>query len=1027
MSGLRLSLLGGFDLRDAAGAALRLPTRKTEALLARLALAPRGGIDREALGALLWGGSAQSAARASLRQALSLIGKALGRDALAAGTRGVALADGIVDCDVDDFERCCDSSDGGELARAAALYRGDLLAGLALDEPAFEDWLLGERERLRERALDALARLVVWHRDRGETEAAIGVALRLLAIDPLEEVAHRALIRLYAAQGRRAAALRQYQVCVNTMRHELGTEPAAETRELFHGVLREAGGAQQAVEEPVHAAALIGRDDELEISVRLLADLRAGRGRVLALLGEAGIGKTRLAAELATIAAHDGVRVLTGRCYESQQLFPFAPWVEILRAAAVPQDRALLEALEPAWRTELARVLPELPGAEPAVAEAPGEERSGRLFDAIARAVGVLAARGPLLLVVEDLHWADDMSLRLIAGAGRRVKGHAVGMVLTAREEDLPAAAMLRRALQELEREGLLARVKLAALSRGDTDELVHALARSGAGRADVERIAELAWRASEGNPFVVIETVRAVESGSADAAGTIPESVRELIQGQLDRLGEPARQLLPVAATAGREFEFALLARAAGLDEAVASHALEELVRRQVLRAVGEGFDFAHDRIRRVVDDALLPARRRHLHAAVGEAIEARHAADLVPVYDRLAYHYARSERSEKAVHYLARFAERAARAGAHAQAIGALDEALAHLARQAPVDGGRTRFDIVFRKSRSLLLLGRMKEVVDTLLPEEAWVEASGDAALAGRFHLRLGATFNYMGAREQTARHATRALQAAESCRDVATMGKAHVTLANYRFWGRPEEGVKHGEEAVRLLERKDEVWWLGQAYWILGLNLSYCGRFDAALAAEAQASALAAKVGDHRLACTAAWATGFVNTIAGDLDAALAACRKGVEVAPDPLSHMTASGMLALALIERGEPHEAAAILDEAIPQAERFRFAPLHGLYLGFRGEAALQLGDIPAARELALRGEEITRQAAYQYGLAWTQRILGRIARAAGDPAAAHKHMQDAIATFEEMGAPYETARARRELDGWYVAPERAA
>lgn len=1021
MSAYRLSLLGGFELRDGAGTLLRLPTRKAEALLAFLALSPGQEYARDTLAALLWGESSEQNARASLRQTLSLIGKALGRDALSAEGRAVALAADAVGTDATEFAACHTGDSIEELAHAAQLYRGELLAGLAVGEPGFEEWLIAERERLRECAIDGLARLAARLNERGETDRAIQAVLRLLAIDPLEEVGHRTLMRLYAAQGRRGAALRQYQVCVGVLQRELDTAPESETRALYNTLLRDRQAGRPAPQEtpPIHASPLFGRDDELAACLGGLDDACAGSGSLAAILGEAGIGKTRLVEELAQRAVGQGMRMLKGRCFESQQMFPFAPWMDLFRAARVPEDRALLQAIEPPWRTELARLLPELGAGQPEGREdAEAMARRGQLIEAVIRLIAQLAEREPLLLVLEDVHWADELSLRLLAALGRRIRALPVMIVATARQEELPSSPVLKRALLEIGQEGLLRTLTLKPLSEEDTVSLVRMLMRAGEAEQAVIRAAQRIWQTSEGNPFVIIESMRAAagEVGHAGAEKALPGRVRELIEGHIERLGPSARRLLSLAAVAGREFDFAILQRASGLDEQEASEALEELVRRQILHAVGECFDFVHDRIRRVADEVMLPPSRRTLHLSIAEALEAQYAADPRAVFDRLAYHYARTDRSDKAVRYLTLFAERAARTGAHPQAIAALDEALGHLSRIADPLRERRRFDLVFRKTRSLLLLGRLQEVVALLAPEQALVNAIGDRRLASAYYFRLGAAHVYLGNYADAGKYASRALDEAAACEDDATQGKIHFLLAFSNFWGRPAAGVAHGEQAVACLERVNEPWWLGQSCWILGLNLSYRGRLEEGLAMERRAGAIGERLDDRRLRSSAAWALGFISTLAGDDETAVSSCRQAVDLSPDPLTRMTTVGMLALAHVERHEPAVAIPLLEEAIPQTERFHFAQLHGLYLGFRGEAALQAGDAKAAREFLHRAIEITRQSEYVYGLAWCQRILGRIDRAEGNARLARERFEQAIDTFGGMEAPFEAGRTHLEL-----------
>jgi DNA-binding SARP family transcriptional activator len=237
---LKLTLLGGFDAASSSGA-VALPTKKTRALLAYCALRPGEVHQREKLATLLWGDTIEANARNSLRQALFLLRAAL-KQAKSSAFRidgdTVTADPQAIDVDVLRFEQLVAKRTPAALEQAAALYRGDLLDGFVVDEEPFEQWLMQERERLRELALDALARLLRHQNSLEAADAATQTARRLLTLDPLQEAVHRVLMRLHVRSGRREAALRQYEVCVGLLRRELQLGPEPETRQLYEEILR---------------------------------------------------------------------------------------------------------------------------------------------------------------------------------------------------------------------------------------------------------------------------------------------------------------------------------------------------------------------------------------------------------------------------------------------------------------------------------------------------------------------------------------------------------------------------------------------------------------------------------------------------------------------------------------------------------------------------------------------------------------------------------------------------------------------
>jgi hypothetical protein len=325
---------------------------------------------------------------------------------------------------------------------------------------------------------------------------------------------------------------------VTVLQRELGVEPELETKQLYQEILRQratasgptAGPAASATARPLARAGLdtqpaetplVGRDAPVAQVHAALHQAEAGSGQLLAILGETGIGKSRLVEELVTHAAQDNCRILLGRAYESDQILLFGPFVDAFRADELARDAAVIQALGPAWRAELSALLPRF-ATPPGAPRLPEQVDYRRLFECIAQLLQQLSAREPLLLVLEDLHWADELSLRLLAFLGRRVQTERILVALTAREEELTDNPMLRRTLQDLSQQQQMSSVHLCALSQPETAALVGLLAPAGKATA-IESLGQQVWVATEGNPFMIVETMR----GLQDDRSSLPEPLR--------------------------------------------------------------------------------------------------------------------------------------------------------------------------------------------------------------------------------------------------------------------------------------------------------------------------------------------------------------------------------------------------------------------------------------------------------------------------------------------------------------------
>ncbi len=1028
MAHLSLRLLGGFLLR-ADTRPRPLPARKAQALLAYLAARGGRAHARETLTGLLWADVGERQARQSLRQTLMRLRRAL------AGHRGALLTQGdtvtlnpsVLDLDVVAFERLVRRGTPEALESAVALYHGPLLDGVRVAAPAFEAWLESERARLAELALDALRRLVDRHVKAGRVEAATHAATRLLALDPLQEEVHRTLMRLHVRQGRRAAALRQYQACVTVLQKELGVEPEAPTKQLYLAILQSAASPAPGARRPAPLAPgratppaadapLVGRQTELtRLRQRLQAAWR-GTGQVILVTGEAGIGKSRLVEELAAAATARGTRVLVGRAFETEQILPFRPWVDALRGGQALREMREAPAVSSSRRSELARLFPELGSGD----APPPITREGhlRLFESLDAVLAELARSQPVLVLLEDLQWADEMSMRLFAFVARRLVERPILLVASARDEDLAEAPTLTRLVDELAALPHVDHVALGALSASATATLVRALARVGSHATGLADTVDRVWALSEGNPFVIVETMRALREGRLpDGAGVeLPRRVREMIAARLGRLSPRAQELARLASVFTREVEYPVLQRAAGLSRRETAEAVEELVRRRILDAVGERFDFTHARLRQAVYQSLLAPRRQAMHAAIGEAVEAVYAGRLDEMYDRLAHHFSGADEPGRALTYLVQLADKVARSYALEEAVRLLHDALA-ASERLPPDGGRGRaLDVVYRLAHVLPMLGRSTEARDLLLRHETLVASLAQPTLSGTYHFWLAYTYGNLSDSQSAIRHAQRALEEAARGGDDVTMGKASYALSRESYMtGRPREGIAQGRQAVALLERGDERWWLGEALRVLALQLLHLGDFVPALETMDRMRAVGEAMGEVRLQADAAWTTARVYTVMGDVEAAIAACQRGVELAADPVARAMASGWLGAAHLEGGNAAQAIDLLEGVIGRlqllsgAGGYRYRQVDGMFRAILSEAYLAGGDVERARKIAEEALAIADAGGWSVAVGYAARAAGRVALATG-------RLDDAAAAFEQAQRTFDAGEARAQV-----------
>lgn len=842
------------------GAPLVVDTRKAVAILALLGAEGRA-FARDELAALLWPDADQPAAHGALRRTLSTLRAATGDSVIVDRTR-VALAPDGVRVDVAEMERLAASDARRSLAAAAGLARGPFLAGFNLRDSAdFDDWRAARAVALERTVMTVLDRLAAADEAAGDLPGAIRAASRRLDLDPLDEAGHVRLMDLFARSGDRAAALRQYRSCVAILDRELGVAPLASTTARYETIRdadvpaeppaatvpsddREAPAAGASPTAP----ALVGRAFALDALLTAYASIGVGPGRIAAITGEAGIGKTRLGEAIVEQIRARGGTVLEARAYVGERGIAYGPIVELLRAAV--GDQAATERLERSGvRPELARLLPGIdPGRRPGRGGADGPGARARLVAAIADGLTALTA-GPVpgCVWIDDLAWADGATLEALAYLARRLAQRPLFLLMAWRPEDLDEAttAVVQRLVAppalvvEL---GRLDRVAVAELAAPTTSD-----------PAAIDRLLE----ASEGLPLYVVEALAAGDLMHA----TMPLGVRAVLRGRLAAASETAAQVLAAASVIGRSFDLGTVRHASGRSEGETVDALDESLRRGLVREAGTGFDFAHGGLRDLAYESTSLTRRRLLHRRVAEALRLDLAGSGRDDLARLALIAAHERDGGRTVEA----AEAFRLAGARAAAIFANREAIDH--DEAALSLGHP--DVAGLRGAIGRLRTRLGDYTGAITALEAAAAAADDADLPEIERLIAGAQLR-RGDLVAAARHLEAALAGA---RQPALLARVLVDQSVvHRLAGDLPGALGAARRALETAAGSDDAAAIGAAHRSLGLIALASG--DAPAARSNSERAVAATDPDDPTARVAAL-TGLAlaEAAAGDIDAGL----------------------------------------------------------------------------------------------------------------------------------------------------------
>jgi DNA-binding winged helix-turn-helix (wHTH) protein/tetratricopeptide (TPR) repeat protein len=740
-----------------------------------------------------------------------------------------------------------------------------------LDLALYELRRAGDRVSIEPKALDLLAFLIA------ERHRVVAKDELLEALWPREFVTEASLTYCVKAARQAIGDDGERQAIIATVRGR-GYRFVAPVSE--GSAVHPAAAVQhetRAPSRPIAASSFfVGREQAMATLRGALENALGGRGRIALLVGEAGIGKTRTAEELALAAGARGALVLFGRCYEGAGAPAFWPWVQVLRACLAERDPTATLTSMVGSGADLAQLVPEvtrwLSHSAAAMTLPESDQTRFRLFDSATAFLKQTAQEQPLVIVLDDLHWADTASLLLLQFLARELNGARLLVVGTYRNVRRAADHPLSHCLGELARIDTCQRIDLDGLKQPDVARFIEATTGMTPRPALVEKVAEQ----TGGNPFFMTELVRLLIADHQMPTGAapmppVPGTVREAVLRRIQLLSPVCQALLPVAAIFGREFGLPSLSHAFGRARSELLDAIDEAVAARLIEPVAGSatrFRFAHALVPETLYDAVSSRDRAALHARVGDAIASVHADNLDPYLTVLAHHYGEAAvagDASIAVDYAVRAGRRAAASWAYEEAATQFERAL-HLRERNGVPapfGRRGRGSTPYGRDALLLELGENLWKAGDFSRAKAMFQRAADLAREDRSPTQFArAALGYGGGFRgfdlgvieppliDLLEEALRKLPATPSALRARLMARLAVAL--YHFPDSLERRQSLSRDAVAIAQRSgDAAAHLGALYsrhWAIWGPDNFADRLEAA---EAMIR-LAQEVGDREMA-------------------------------------------------------------------------------------------------------------------------------------------------------------------------------
>ena len=1051
MSQLRIYLLGRFQAYLGDKQLAGFDSQTAESLFAYLVTCRDRPQSRDLLVGLFWPEDDEKRAKSKLRDALYRIRKSLQSVDLAPDDYILKQGQNLQFnpkstfwLDVAQFEELLKQGiqlkDTQRLQQAVEFHRGAFLEGF------YEDWVMAEQSRINDLYLKALDALVQQHEERKEYDQAIRYAQRSLACNPLQDQLHFTLIQLLSLSGDRNAALQQYEEYCRILKEELpDAHPLPEIAELIDTIKKQKR-IELRIKEPAKGYAklmdaFVGRQRELESLLLHLQHAQAGNGGLVLVEGEAGIGKTRLVQEFLARARESGSLVLIGRCYQAREGLPYLPLIEALRGY-LEQPHALADLpkhVPKVWLGELVKLLPELVEKLKVEANPPlsGEQERNRLYEGLTQVFVALSRDRPLVLVLEDLHWADIASAEYLKYLMRRLPHTKLMVVGTYRIEELDEQHVLLDIRTQVLREAVGEILRLGTLTAPDVENLIEGMMQS---REVALQLSERLFQEARGHPLFVIERIKALAADGALSLTkdqkwqldvnqlketTIPSTVQEVILSRLRRVKREAQEAYKLLAVLGRPAELEILVEADGKNESAMLEHLEELSQKHLVSEDAQGYSFTHQLVGTVIYNQLGEGQRCYFHRRIGEALETVYANRQDDITGELAHHFTQGQRWMKALKYRLTAAERAVRSYATSAAFAHLEQArtladeLAQSGRDL-ADLATARFDILRNLGNIHWNSGNYELARDSWQQALKIAQAITDTGRMGKAYGNLALLCWTLGQHDQARDYHQKSLELFEEVGDkrgmaltLNNLGALHWSLGDY------EEASKYWQKALNIAQEIRDRRVQGMSLGNIALVHHILGQYQEARKTFEQSLAIAQETRDKYQIALNFSSVGLVHQALGEYGQALGYQEKAVAIfreIDDKRQVSEALQNLASVSLDLKQYDTALEHLREALEIANRLGLKAIIVQSLSLQAKAELALGQ---SKQALKSSEEAVRLLEEQKGVESPQKVYfthSQILRAVGQESEARSYLQKAFEVVQQQAKRIQDETVRQSF-----------